>query len=108
MICTGWLPRSFIVDAGWFTKEVARYGKCHRTGIKLVLSLVRLPRPSVVLRQRSIIALCLGAARHVRYVDDRLREAHRSVRWVDREEQKQAVGRSRGGRNTKIHGLADV
>src|SRR5207247_9542017 len=45
-----------------------------------------------------------------RYADDRLhaREgAPLGSRWK-RGEQKQAVGRSRGGRNTKIHALADV
>jgi transposase len=44
------------------------------------------------------------------YPDDRLnaREGTQiGVRWK-RGEQKQAVGRSRGGRNTKIHALADA
>jgi hypothetical protein len=45
-----------------------------------------------------------------RYADDRLHaceSAPLGSGWK-RGEQKQAVGRSRGGRNTKIHALADV
>jgi transposase len=45
-----------------------------------------------------------------RHSDDRL-HAHQSAslgRGRKRGEQKQAVGRSRGGRNTKIHALADA
>ena len=45
-----------------------------------------------------------------RYPDDRL-HAHQSTPFRGRRkrgEQKQAVGRSRGGRNTKIHALADA
>jgi len=45
-----------------------------------------------------------------RYPDDRL-HAHQSTPFGGRRkrgEQKQAVGRSRGGRNTKIHALADA
>ena len=45
-----------------------------------------------------------------RHADDRLHareSAPLGSRWK-RGEQKQAVGRSRGGRNTKIHALADV
>jgi transposase len=44
------------------------------------------------------------------YPDDRLNAREGTpigVRWK-RGEQKQAVGRSRGGRNTKIHALADA
>jgi transposase len=45
-----------------------------------------------------------------RHADDRLhaRESAPLGSWWKRGEQKQAVGRSRGGRNTKIHALADV
>src|ERR1700756_2501653 len=45
-----------------------------------------------------------------RYTDDRL-DTHQSAPLGGRRkrgEQKQAVGRSRGGRNTKIHALADA
>src|SRR6187551_225971 len=45
-----------------------------------------------------------------RHTDDRLypREGSPLGSWWKRGEQKQAVGRSRGGRNTKIHALADA
>jgi hypothetical protein len=77
----------------------------------------------MVLRQRSITACALGAARRLgkafpgacwkrtiqRHANDRVharKSAPRSSRKSG--EQKQAVGRSRGGLNTKIHALADV
>src|SRR6187431_1139896 len=45
-----------------------------------------------------------------RHTDDRLypREGSPLGSWRKRGEKKQAVGRSRGGRNTKIHALADA
>jgi len=43
------------------------------------------------------------------HADDRLDACQSAARQrAERGEQKQAVGRSRGGRNTKIHALADV
>jgi transposase len=44
------------------------------------------------------------------HADDRLhaRESTSLRHWGKRGEQKQAVGRSRGGRNTKIHALSDA
>src|SRR4051812_1005534 len=80
--------------------------------------------PSMVLQQRSIIVLCAGrgvaSGKTVpgacwerplgRHTDDRL-YARQSTSFGfgrKRGEQKQAVGRSRGGRNTKIHALADA
>ena len=78
----------------------------------------------MVLRQRSITALCAGRGARLgkpvpgtcwewtihRYADDRLhaRESAPLGSGWKRGEQKQAVGRSRGGRNTKIHALADT
>src|SRR6516164_3323138 len=54
----------------------------------------------MVLRQRFIIALCAGRG---------AASGKTSLgRWRKRGDQKQAVGRSRGGRNTKIHALADT
>ena len=78
----------------------------------------------MVLQQRSIIVLCAGRGvasgktcsgsllgRPLgRHTDDRL-YARQSTSFGfgrKRGEQKQAVGRSRGGRNTKIHALADA
>src|SRR5450432_4581694 len=45
-----------------------------------------------------------------RYADDRLDACQSAPLGIGRKrgEQKQAVGRSRGGRNTKIHALADA
>jgi transposase len=45
-----------------------------------------------------------------RYADDRLHPRQSTSLGIGRKrgEQKQAVGRSRGGRNTKIHALADA
>jgi len=45
-----------------------------------------------------------------RYADDRLHPRQSASLGIGRKrgEQKQAVGRSRGGRNTKIHALADA
>ena len=82
-------------------------------------------RPNMARRQRSITASCAGrvevcgrtcsgnwpgAGDRPRPPDDRL-HAYQSTplgrRWK-RGEKKQAVGRSRGGRNTKIHALADA
>ncbi len=73
--------------------------------------------------QRSIIALCAGRGvacgkilgacwkrtSHI-HADDRLhaREGTPLGSGRKRGEQKQAIGRSRGGRNTKIHALADA
>src|SRR5262249_17797347 len=78
----------------------------------------------MVLRQRSITVCALGSARHLgkpvqgarqertipRYADDRFhaRESAPLGSGWKRGEEKQAIGRSRGGRNTKIHALADV
>jgi transposase len=66
----------------------------------------------------------MGAARHMgkpvprtrrqwsidRHADDRLHPRQSTSLGIGRKrgEQKQAVGRSRGGRNTKIHALADA
>src|SRR6266702_5855214 len=78
----------------------------------------------MALRQRSKPLCALGAARRLGksvpgagrkrtiygHADDRLhtRESAPLGSGRKRGEQKQAVGRSRGGRNTKIHALADV
>jgi len=75
----------------------------------------------MVLRQRSITALCAGRGARLgkpvpgtcwerTYAHDRLhaRESAPLGSGWKRGEQKQAVGRSRGGRDTKIHALADV
>src|SRR5262245_11803039 len=73
----------------------------------------------MVLRQRSITALCAGVwenlfrdlAGNGRSTDTQMIDStHVKAlgRGWKRGEQKQAVGRSRGGRNTKIHALADV
>ena len=79
----------------------------------------------MVLQQRSIIVLCagrgvasgktcsgslLGTASSVdtQMINSTHVKAHRSASGGKRGEQKQAVGRSRGGRNTKIHALADA
>src|SRR6266536_5632604 len=94
----------------------------HRAGAEKWLSLVRIARPSMVHRRRSIIALCAAwrVGKSVpgacwkrtshRNADDRLhaREGTPLGSGRKRGEQKQAVGRSRGGRNTKIHALADA
>src|SRR6476659_10290215 len=82
-------------------------------------------RQNTVLRQRSITALCAGRgaaymgkplpgacwerAIHC-HADDRLHARQGSPLGGrgERGEQKQAVGRSRGGRNTKIQALADA
>ena len=94
---------------------------CRFSGAAVAGAIVR---PSMGRRQRFITALCAGAARHLgksvpgacwertvhRHADDRLhtrQSASLGGRWK-RGEQKQAVGRSRGGRNTKIHALADA
>jgi hypothetical protein len=88
------------------------------------LPLVRLSR-SVRTAHDNIQSLrTLGAARHLGnsvsrtcrqwtihgYADDRLHPRQRAPLGSGRKrgEQKQAVGRSRGGRNTKIHALADA
>jgi transposase len=58
---------------------------------------------------KSIPGACRERTRH-RHADDRLHAcqgAPLGSGWK-RGEQKQAVGRSRGGRNTKIHALADA
>ena len=46
----------------------------------------------------------------VRYADDRLHSYQSTPLGIGRKkgEQKQAIGRSRGGRNTKIHAIADA
>ena len=54
---------------------------------------------------------CVGGSRPiVRHADDRF-DAHQGAPFGlrrKRGEQKQAIGRSRGGRNTKIHAIADA
>ena len=76
-------------------------------------------------RPRSITASCAGRERGIwenlfrklagtwtvdRHADDRLHACQSAPLGIGRKrgEQKQAVGRSRGGRNTKIHALADA
>ena len=78
----------------------------------------------MVRRRRSITVRALGAARDLgksvpetcrnrefgKHADDRLharQSAPLGSGWK-RGEQKQAIGRSRGGRNTKVHALADA
>src|ERR1043165_1114744 len=84
----------------------------------------RIALPSMVPRQRSITASCAGrsaafgepvpATRRTwtldRDPDDRLHAREGTPLGIGRKrgEKKQAVGRSRGGRNTKIHALADA
>jgi len=41
-------------------------------------------------------------------IDSACIKAHRSASGVKRGEQAQAIGRSRGGRNTKIHAITDA
>src|ERR1700735_4091837 len=57
----------------------------------------------------SVPVACWDRTMH-RYADDRLNARKGTPIGVRRKrgEQKQAVGRSRGGRNTKIHALADA
>jgi len=96
----------------------------HRACAEERLSLVRLPA-RIWSPDNDLQSLCaLGAAWHLgksvpgacwertlgRHTDDRL-YARQSASFGfgrKRGEQKQAVGRSRGGRNTKIHALADA
>src|SRR5947209_8959193 len=58
---------------------------------------------------KSVPGACWKRTSH-RHADDRLhaREGTPLGSGWKRGEQKQAVGRSRGGRNTKVHALADV
>jgi transposase len=49
-----------------------------------------------------------GRAAATLMIDSTHVKAHRSASGGKRGEKKQAVGRSRGGRNTKIHALADA
>src|SRR5262249_22743683 len=49
-----------------------------------------------------------GRCADTQMIDSTHVKAHRSAAGGKRGEQKQAVGRSRGGRNTKIHALADA
>src|SRR5260370_9422952 len=58
---------------------------------------------------KSVPGACWKRTSH-RHADDRLhaREGAPLGNGRKRGEQKQAVGRSRGGRNTKIHALADA
>src|SRR6266567_1993369 len=96
----------------------------HRARAEKWLSLVRLPA-RVWSSDNDLKSLCaLGAAWRMgksvpgacwkrtshRHADDRLhaREGAPLGSGRKRGEQKQAVGRSRGGRNTKIHALADA
>src|SRR3954462_2430914 len=96
----------------------------HRTCIEERLSLVRLPA-RVWSSDNDLSSLCaLGAAWHLgkpvpgtcwertiyRHPDDRLHARQSASLGLGRKrgEHKQAVGRSRGGRNTKIHALADA
>ena len=82
-------------------------------------------RPSTVLRQRSITALCAGRGAgfgricsenwpgagdraDTQMIELDARQSAPLGSGRKRGEKKQAVGRSRGGRNTKIHALADA
>jgi transposase len=49
-----------------------------------------------------------GRSTEMQMIDSTHIKAHRSAAGEKGGEQKQAVGRSRGGRNTKIHALADA
>jgi transposase len=49
-----------------------------------------------------------GRSADTQMIDSTHVKAHRSAAGGKRGEQKQAIGRSRGGRNTKIHALADA
>jgi transposase len=49
-----------------------------------------------------------GQSTDTQMIDSTHVKAHRSAAGGKGGEQKQAVGRSRGGRNTKIHALADA
>ena len=86
---------------------------------------MRLPAGVWPCRRRSIIVSCVGHERGIwenlfrklagngrsdGHADDRLDACQSASLGVGRKrgEQKQAVGRSRGGRNTKIHALADA
>ena len=96
----------------------------HRTCIEERLPLVRLPA-RVWSSDNDLQSLCtLGAAGHLgksvpgacwertihRHTDDRFYARQSASLGFGRKrgERKQAVGRSRGGRNTKIHALADA
>src|SRR5665213_1750632 len=48
-----------------------------------------------------------GRSTETQKIDSTHIKAHRSVSGGKRGEQKQAIGRSRGGRNTKIYAIAD-
>src|SRR6266436_9764384 len=78
-------------------------------------------RKLMVRRRRSITASCAGRglasgktcsgngrSADTQMIDSTHVKAHRSAAGGKGGEQKQAVGRSRGGRNTKIHALADA
>jgi transposase len=49
-----------------------------------------------------------GRSTHTQMIDSTHVKAHRSASGGDGGEESQAVGRSRGGRNTKIHGITDA
>ena len=49
-----------------------------------------------------------GLSTHMQMIDSTHVKAHRSVSGGEGGEENQAVGRSRGGRNTKIHGITDA
>jgi transposase len=58
----------------------------------------------------AIVPRAFGARTVIRYADDRLHSHQGTPLGIGRKkgEQKQAIGRSRGGRNTKIHAIADA
>jgi transposase len=49
-----------------------------------------------------------GRSTHTQMIDSTHVKAHRSASGGEGGEENQAVGRSRGGRNTKIHGITDA
>jgi transposase len=61
------------------------------------------------IRERLFRALVArGRSTSMQMIDSTHVKAHRSASGAKRGEQKQAIGRSRGGRNTKIHAIADA
>jgi len=49
-----------------------------------------------------------GRSTQTQMIDATHVKAHRSASDAKRRKQRQAIGRSRGGRNTKIHAIADA